>query len=498
MTKPKRLRNRRLTVLKRGGLLAGLTLTLMLCGCGVSSQPSPGRAPQPLDIHVDYSSGTTLSGPGPMDMNSLRIGESFSVSLQLFALENVPPQALESIQKHVRLVMMSPRVNFLSPIMRLTPGVRVAFADVNESTVESLTSGLWGPAVPAGNVTSILPPNVTARIDLKSTQEASIRGNHLRLLLARRPDPDPNHPGALGENLEMAVVRSGQVPPAEELGFSMIDAPQAEDEELETATQRVALLPIPLTSPYRCLLLVPFAWDSPWAGAMGLYVKLERLPERLSDPRQLESFAQCVDDLMRQAESMTAGPRKESNWAGCLLALEQLVWRSHWRRALVDLTHTAQAALARDMALGAPVDVAQGLAGAIYAAQIETPAETMPGLTWLLEKTAYGMLLEMSEQDELIPALATYLLRHAGQLGRQQATLREQLTEARDLSDLEWRLIRENRIALEDMSPAARSRAYRWLARRDEAPAGYDPLASMQERRAALQAALDQKGGTVD
>lgn len=499
MTKPKRLRNKRLMILKTGGgLLMGLTLALILYGCGVSSTLSHGRAPKPLEIQVDYSSGSTLSGPLPMDMNSLRIGDSFSMSLQLFALEEVPPQALDSIQKHVRLVMMSPRANFLSPIMRLTPGVRAAFADVNESSVETMAAGQWGLTVPAGKVTSILPPNVTAKVDLKSTQEASIRGNHLRLLFARRPNSDPNHPNAPAENLEIAVVRSGQVPPAEELTFNMTDTKQAEDEGLETATQRVALLPVPLTSPYRCLLLTPFAWDSPWAGAMGIYIKLERLPLHPSDPNQLETFAQCVDALMRQAERINSVHSNESNWAGCLLALEQLAWRSNWRRALVDLTHTGQAALARDIAMGAPAEVAQGLARAVYVAQVETPAETVAQLAWLLEKTAYDMLLEMSEQDKLTPALSTYLLRHAGQLGRQQVTLREQLAESRNLSDLQWRLIRENRIALEDMSPAARSRAYGWLARRDQAPAGYDPLASMQERRVALQAALEEKGVTVD
>jgi hypothetical protein len=104
----------------------------------------------------------------------------------------------------------------------------------------------------------------------------------------------------------------------------------------------------------------------------------------------------------------------------------------------------------------------------------------------------------MSENETLTPALSTYLLRHAGQLGRQQSTLLEQLAKAHDLQDLEWRLVRENRISLEDMSPAARSRAYSWLERRGRAPAGYDPLASMQERRAALQAALEEKGGTVE
>jgi hypothetical protein len=71
-------------------------------------------------------------------------------------------------------------------------------------------------------------------------------------------------------------------------------------------------------------------------------------------------------------------------------------------------------------------------------------------------------------------------------MSQQRPTLREQVAESRDLADLERRLINENRISLEDMSPAARTRAYEWLRQRELAPAGYDPLASAKERRVAL------------
>ena len=63
---------------------------------------------------------------------------------------------------------------------------------------------------------------------------------------------------------------------------------------------------------------------------------------------------------------------------------------------------------------------------------------------------------------------------------------------ARNLEDFRARVIAENRILLEDNHPAARVRAYDWLAARGEAPDGYDPLGDEPSREAALERA----GGT--
>jgi hypothetical protein len=51
-------------------------------------------------------------------------------------------------------------------------------------------------------------------------------------------------------------------------------------------------------------------------------------------------------------------------------------------------------------------------------------------------------------------------------------------------------VIAENLSYLEDASPSARVRAYDWLRTRGRAPAGYDPLGTIKERRNALDAAL--------
>ena len=57
------------------------------------------------------------------------------------------------------------------------------------------------------------------------------------------------------------------------------------------------------------------------------------------------------------------------------------------------------------------------------------------------------------------------------------------------LAELQQRLLAENGLALEDGSAPARVRAFDWLQSRGAAPAGFDPLAPLPERRAALAAA---------
>ena len=80
-------------------------------------------------------------------------------------------------------------------------------------------------------------------------------------------------------------------------------------------------------------------------------------------------------------------------------------------------------------------------------------------------------------------------MRRTGEVGRSSATLADVLAGATSLASWKARLSAENRIFLEDASPAVRVRAFDWLNVRGAAPEGFDPLASLAARRAALAAA---------
>ena len=67
--------------------------------------------------------------------------------------------------------------------------------------------------------------------------------------------------------------------------------------------------------------------------------------------------------------------------------------------------------------------------------------------------------------------------------------IRELCAQSSGLDVFRQRLIVENRIFLEDSSPSARARANDWLGTMGAAPAGFDPLADREQRRAALREA---------
>jgi hypothetical protein len=203
------------------------------------------------------------------------------------------------------------------------------------------------------------------------------------------------------------------------------------------------------------------------------------------------SLARAREGASRLSED--EGFRFESGTA--LPALERPGLR---RSALVFLSQVARAPLAGDLALDADAD-----ALASYVATLaplvrseQGGAEPSPALGWALERAAYAWLAAaaLDEKHPLAPELLELLLAHAGELGRFPGLLRDAVQECDGLPALDRRLIQENRIFLEDADPAARLRAFEWLEGRGAAPAGFDPLGALAERRAALDRAREAAG----
>ena len=80
--------------------------------------------------------------------------------------------------------------------------------------------------------------------------------------------------------------------------------------------------------------------------------------------------------------------------------------------------------------------------------------------------------------------LQAVLTDFAGEAGRHTGAMEDISRKLSGRADLESRMIAENRIYLEDSSPASRVRAFDWLQMRGQAPANFDPLA--KRRIAAL------------
>lgn len=172
-------------------------------------------------------------------------------------------------------------------------------------------------------------------------------------------------------------------------------------------------------------------------------------------------------------------------------ALEALVHARHRREALLFLADASHAPLVADLAIvGRDADL-EDLTARLAVLGDEAEGGAI-ALGWWLEEAAWLTLCEASASDEgLPPGLEALLLQHAGQAGRFPGLLVESLRASDGVATFRKRLVAENRIFLEDGSPAARVRAFDWLLRRGEEPAGYDPLAQRTARREALALARE-------
>jgi hypothetical protein len=111
----------------------------------------------------------------------------------------------------------------------------------------------------------------------------------------------------------------------------------------------------------------------------------------------------------------------------------------------------------------------------------------------VLEISTLQFLARLLSDNQLPPELGAVLTDYAGEAGRHAGSIEQITNKLTDRKELDVRLIVENRIYLEDNSPASRVRAYDWLKARGQEPKGFDPLASPRDRREALAASSDVK-----
>ena len=448
-----------------------------------------GPAPS-VTVDLAYSRRSIFSNGSSVEVNNVQLDNSLRLHMQVLAMADVPSNLLDPIQEHIRLVLMSPQRNMLSPAAHLTPGTRYGFGDATWGFLRDLAEGVGGDVRTVAEKNAILPQGVMVDLSIESKAGPNPLGNRFRVLITRGREPDPHQAETPRDIVKMAIRRSATIPGEDQSLTPNVTQWQDPAPKFNKVIQRAFLNPIAIGDLRHVAFVMPFAWDSPGARALVLLVTLERVPDPARDPDLRQAFTQCVHMLKEEAIEMSSISGEGVSWSGCLRSLDMLVESGNWRRALVHLVETTPTALARDVALAAGDSLAQDLAGRVHRAHMDTPVRGPTALGWLLEQQAYLFLLDADDQDLLDLPLETLLIRHAGQLGRQRHPLRETLIAARDRADFQRRLLHENQITLEDMSPSSRVRAFEWLTKQGQAPDGYDPLASARQRRAALDASL--------
>jgi len=321
-----------------------------------------------------------------------------------------------------------------------------------------MAQGTFGQAKvigPAAGLMGALPPGVTARFDLLDY------GRRMLSLDVSRPAL------AQGNNAEIDIgllVDSAGTPPDWDLAA------------------------MELTGQKQCfVLLIPTQLSQTNVSGVAALVQT-------SPGTSAVALAAAMRDVDASVQRVAAQPKvvpvDPPDWPGLSSAIQSLVSVDRQRAALNFLAQQTDARLTENVTLTADPSVLAQLAAAVVEAMKNSPqARDRASVGWVLEWTTLQLLMRIENGGKLPPELAAVLAVYAGEVGRNPATLEQVARGVRDSQDLKNRLAEENFNFLDDSSPAARMRAYDWLASRGLAPAGYDPLGSPVDRRKALDAA---------
>jgi hypothetical protein len=249
----------------------------------------------------------------------------------------------------------------------------------------------------------------------------------------------------------------------------------------------------------RVALVVPFEFAGSAAKAVLVVVHVRPGAASEDVAAHAEATRRALQDAERWARGVAAGsqslpgalPQPADVRAGAFAVLAAAADDRSRRPALLYLADRTEAPAAADVALVADTETLKALAGAILeAAKKADPAVAAADPGWLVARATLALLSQRLSGETLAPELTAVLVRRGGDLVRRPDALAEVLKAATGTHDLDNRIEAENRIALEDSVPAARVRAFDYLASRGKAPAGYDPLGPPRDRRAALDKAM--------
>lgn len=446
------------------GMLSMLVLAgLAAAGCGTAPEKAL-ESPAVLGEVVHFP-GSPLSGPVNMDLDSMQPEQGVLLHLTLLGLDRLPGDALEPAGPRTRLITSISEGNPVAPVARLAAGARVGFLDDASAFMKRIESGEWGPWCKVEAFTSPLFEGTTT---VFRAIEASGGPHAVEIQAYWNPGGHPELVLALEDLAGDAAVRE----------VLLMDIHN------EGKIEALALI---FRSPFR----------SSEAGALAAVLRVDREPEQ--DP----VFARCLEELKTAsagAQSQPASaPVERIELPGIESALERFTSAFSTplerRRALIYLAGRTQAPMAENVVLSAPDDLVDRFGSWVLDVAARENIESVEALGWILEHSAYLLLVQLNSEQESDPVLEGALAHYTGEVGRHAAILEEVVSAAENWKDLQDRLVEENLIYLEDISPASRSRAFDWLAARGLAPEGYDPLAPIEARRKALDRADEEKGG---
>ncbi|MBL7188813.1 MAG: hypothetical protein ISS70_21000 [Phycisphaerae bacterium] len=301
----------------------------------------------------------------------------------------------------------------------------------------------------------------------------------------------------MGSLLEIALVATGKI--KQYVSFDRDDVEAEADEkgdadqiELEDrVTETVLLKTRQIRERERLAILLPSPFGSEELRALAVAIEINPPPKESGADLETHAlcFNRCIEDLgrWRIGNQTSTGGRHGIGRSDLEDTIGLLYSPLNERRALLYLAQQTDASLAADIALSGTEVVFGSLSRTVKDRYLSGMVNDAEVLGWTLERSSYRILADLLSADQVTPQLEAMLVRHIGQVGRHVSTLEELLASSGNTDEFRRSVVSENFIYLEDISPAARTRAFEWLAARGKAPDGYDPLAPLKQRRAALR-----------
>jgi hypothetical protein len=450
------------------GRLALLALVAGGTACTSSGPPPPLAEPADLASSFDHFAGTLLSGPLGADV-----------------VAHVPTEPAQALRLKASVLLVDSMARFdelaaahAADIVPLADELglvaNLGATDAIDATSRLCVGGSLARRGSARGLFDALAAGAPARARLLAQRDDVVLPAASTVLAVA---------GAAGSRLTVAVHGIGEGRADVTLDYETADRG---GEILKLANDLVAG-----DDPTLLVVPAPFRFATDRAVAVLLEVDAAPPSGELADRHAEEVAAAFVrighaaEDVAKATSRAAARANKSSAIAS---ALRGLTADPNSRAALVYLASSSNAELLGDVALVASEEELARLLGSLCADRakmLEQEADA-ERLGWSLERAAWRFLAETAQESELAPELSALLYLHAGAVGAWPATLEDLTETSADAADFTARLTEENLRLLDDHSAAVRVRAFDWLAARHAAPAGFEPLAPIAERRRIL------------
>jgi len=472
---------------------------LVYFGCNKPIQPEvPVFVAPVLHYELDHFLGDPLSGPRSGNLLVQQSDPAISITLTFLALEHMPTELLGPLEADTRLILSSLEGEPVTSITRLTRGGRSGSVDDVSEFLGNFEQENFGTFVRLKVLNSTILTGTTTCVRVKKAESIADEASgsiEIQVYLSPITDPIMVSEQPANKSLEIALIQSGEIylddtqsnTQKEEVKINQVTQ---ESQSLVPFVESVILKPIAFQDKIDFAIVLPYLWNDSDAEAVAIVVQVQQ--PKLGEQTDIEynrALSQCLADIKRHgADIDLSGSAYPTGSLKPDFALAQklLMSSGEKRKALLYLASVYPADFTGDVALSVELGHQYSLANHVIKMIQSSSDPNNSDLGWLMEKASYIFFADLLNKGQATLDVEGILTYHTGEVGRHGSLLLELASRAQNLEDFHNLLLQENLVYLNDASPSARIRAYDWLAAREKAPPGYNPLASKEERRAAL------------